>query len=159
MNNVFLQIFNLYKNDVYRLAYSYTKNIYDAEDITQNVFMKLYKHQSILDNSLTDMKKWLLKVTSNECKTYLLSSWKRKVTSLLPFEEKISIEKGDEEDEVLNAIMSLEKKYRVVLYLYYYEDYKIKEISSILHLTQTNVQTRLARARDMLKNILKKEKI
>ena len=62
----FIRIFNLFKNDVYRLSYSYTKNISDSDDITQNVFVKLYKHNEVLElddisiKSITQVRKFIL---------------------------------------------------------------------------------------------------
>ena len=70
----FKNIYFLYKNDVYRLAYSYTRNKIDAEDITQKTFIKLYKNFDKLD--MDTIKNWILKVTSNECKNFLLTPWK-----------------------------------------------------------------------------------
>ena len=57
LDNQFIRIFNLCKNDIYRLAYSYTKNISDSDDITQNTFIKLYNHLDILNNNDQDIKK------------------------------------------------------------------------------------------------------
>ena len=68
MEERFLELFNLYKNDIYRFIYSYTKNLYDADDILQSVFIKLYKHQNLFNKSNDEIKKWLIKVSINECK-------------------------------------------------------------------------------------------
>lgn len=157
LDNCFMQIFNKYKNDVFRLAYSYTKSISDAEDITQNVFIKLYKHQDILSNLDQDIKRWLVTVTINECKTYLLSAWKKKIFSLTEKEENMLSDKTYNKDNLLDVILQLPKKYRTVIFLYYYEDYKIKEISQILNMSVTNIQTILSRARKKLKEIIKEE--
>lgn len=154
MDKKFIRIFNLYKNDIYRLAYSYTKNISDSDDITQNTFIKLYNHNSILNNSDQDIKKWLVKVTINECKTLLLSVWKKKIISFTEKEENVLSEEIPNND-VLEAILQLPKKYRIIVFLYYYENYKIKEISEILNISITNIQTILSRARSKLKEILK----
>ena len=156
MDEQFLRIFNLYKNDIYRLAYSYTKNIADSDDVVQNVFVKLYKNKKNLDSNDTDIKKWLIKVTINDCKTIFLSSWKRKICSLTEKEENI-IKVDNKEYELLDEINKLSKNERLVIFLYYYEDYKIKEISSIMKKTETNIQTILYRARNKLKEIIKEE--
>ena len=153
MDDKFVEIFNLYKNDVYRLAFSYTKNISDSDDIVQNVFVKLYRKQDILEKKKEEIKKWLIRVTINECKTLLLSNWKKKITSLSEQEENIKSEMPS--NDVLRAVLDLPKKYRIVTYLYYYEDYKIKEIAQILKISETSIQTRLERARKQLKEILK----
>ena len=153
MDDEFIRIFNLYKNDIYRLSYSYTKNISDSDDVVQNTFIKLYKNNELLEKSDKEIKKWLIRVAINECKNLILSSWKKKITALTDREENIG-EKVDH-NEILDAVFKLPKKYRIVLYLYYYEGYKVKEISSILKISESNIQVRLLRARKQLKEILK----
>lgn len=156
MNNQFLRILDLYKNDIYRLIYSYTKNISDTDDLTQNVFIKLYKHPNILNNQDEEIKKWLIKVAINECKTLVLSNWKKRITFISEKEEnKFFV--NPEDNEILEAIFKLPKKHRTVVFLYYYENYKIKEISKILKLSETNIQTILSRSRNKLKEILKED--
>ena len=81
MEERFLELFNLYKNDIYRFIYSYTKNLYDADDILQSVFIKLYKHQNLFNKLNDEIKKWLIKVSINECKNLFLSFWRKNVPS------------------------------------------------------------------------------
>lgn len=157
METRFIEIFKLWKNDVYRLAYSYTKNVSDTEDVLQNVFIKLYKHPIILSKDDIEIKKWLLKVTVNECKNLILSSWKKRIVPLTEKEENIqSI--TFEKDSIMPELMNLLRKYRLVIYLYYYELYKLKEIAQILNISDTNARTILVRAREKLKLILEGEK-
>ena len=156
MDDKFIRIFNLYKNDIFRLAYSYTKNISDSDDVTQNTFIKLYNHNEILDNVDQNIKKWLVRITINECKNFLLSSWKKRIIAFTEKEENtISIKLPN--DDLLEAILELPKKYRTIIFLYYYENYRIKEIAEILNISVTNVQTILSRARKKLKEFLKEE--
>lgn len=154
MDKQFIRVFDLYKNDIYRLVYSYTKNKSDFDDITQNTFIKLYNHNEILSSQDKDIKKWLIKVAINECKTFLLSSWKKKIIAFTEKEENI-LSTTLPDNYLLEAILQLPKKYRTIIFLYYYEDYKIKEIAEILNLSVTNIQTILSRARKKLKEILK----
>lgn len=156
MDEQYLRIFNLYKNDIYRLAYSYTKNTADSDDIVQNVFVKLYKKQKILNNSDIEIKKWLIKVTINDCKTLFLSSWRKKIV-FLSEKEKNLVTSKDNDNNLLDEINKLSKNERLAIFLYYYENYKINEISSILKKSETNIQTILYRARNKLKNIIKEE--
>jgi len=155
MDNQFLRIFNLYKNDIYRLAYSITKNTYDTDDIVQTVFIKLYNNK-IINKDDKEIKRWLIKVTINECKTIFLSSWKRRIVSLTEKHENIKYEKDN--DNLLNEIKKLSKKERIVIFLYYYEGYKVKEIANLLGKSETNIQTILYRARKSLKDILEEDK-
>ena len=155
MDNQFLRIFNLYKNDIYRLAYSITKNTYDTDDIVQTVFIKLYNNK-IINKDDKEIKRWLIKVTINECKTIFLSSWKRRIVSLTEKHENIKYEKDN--DNLLNEINKLSKKERIVIFLYYYEGYKVIEIANLLGKSETNIQTILYRARKSLKDILEEER-
>ena len=157
MNKKFIEIFDLYKNDIFRLAYSYTRNKTDAEDIFQNVFIKLYKHQNILTKDDMEIKKWLVKVTINESKNFFLSSWRRKIIFFEEKEEeKISV--IPKEDNVLPLVLELPRKYRLVTYLFYYENYKIKEIAKLLNISETNIRTILVRSRGKLKDMMEGDK-
>ena len=150
MNDKFIKIFNLYKNDVYRLAYSYTKNKSDTDDIAQNVFIKLYKHKDILKLANDDIKKWLFKVTINECKSLFLSHWRIKVSL---FDNK-DIKVSDSNNDLLDVIANLNKKERIIVFLHYYEGYKIKEIAEMMKLSEVNVKVLLSRTRKKLKNMM-----
>ena len=156
MNDKFLDLFQKYKDDIYRLVFSYTKNISDSEDITQNVFIKLYKHGNILYLNELEIKKWLIRVAINECKSVFNSFWNKKV-SLLKQEEENKLIYNINDNEILLEVLKLPKKYRVIIYLYYYENFKIKDISRILKISETNIQTILYRARKKLKNNLRGE--
>ena len=145
-------LFHKYKDDVYRLAVSYTKGRQDAEDVCQNVFLKLLK-QSHIDPGKE--KSWLMQVTANECRSLLRSSWWR---TTVPMEDTISVS-GPESSAVLEALMRLAPKYRVVVYLHYYEGYHTAEIAKLLKISQSAVTTRLSRARRELKTILEEDEI
>ena len=141
-------LLNQYGDDVFRLAMSYLGNRQDAEDICQNVFLKLL---STRRGPFPGREKaWLLTCTANACKNHLKSFWRKNVGELdetVPF--------ADSADQTLyDAVMKLSPKYRAVIHLYYFEGYDQNEISEILHLTRTAVQTRMSRAREMLKKEL-----
>ena len=137
-----------YGDDVFRLAMSYLGNRQDAEDVCQNVFLSALNTKRV---PLPGKEKaWLLTCTANACKNYLKSFWRRNVGEL---DEAISF--TDSTDQTLyDAVMKLSPKYRAVIHLYYYEGYDQSEIGEILHLTRTAVQTRMSRAREMLKKEL-----
>lgn len=140
------------KNDVYRLAYSYTRNKIDAEDITQKTFIKLYKNFDKLD--MDTIKNWILKVTSNECKNFLLTPWKARVISLTNEKDKIILQ--NEYLELSESLKKIPKKYRIPIHLFYFYGYKIKEIAEILTLNQESVKTRLKRGKELLKKEMEK---
>lgn len=141
--------FHKYKDTVYRLALSYTKSPADAEDVCQSVFMKMLEQSHIAPGK---EKAWLLKTTANTCRNLLRSSWWRKNG---PLDDTIPADISPEYADVYQAVMGLEPKYRVVIYLRYYEEYSKKEIAQLLHISQTSVTTRLSRGREMLKTTLK----
>ena len=151
MDQEFVEIFQKYKNDIFRLAFSYTNHWADSEDITQKVFLKLYQNFSSIGKDF--QKQWLVKVTINECKNLFLSSWRRKVFSLTEKEENLASEVTSD-NELLSLVFRLPKKYRIVIFLYYYEGYRVKEIAKILKKSETSIQTQLQRARQKLKQML-----
>lgn len=141
-------LFREYRDDVYRLAVCYTKSREDAEDVCQTVFLKLMEQRSFQPGK---EKQWLLRVTANECRNLLRSHWWK---TTVPMEDTIAVE-PPEINEVLQSVLALEPKYRVVVYLHYYEMLSTAEIASLLHITRSAVTTRLSRARQMLKETLK----
>lgn len=143
-------------NFVYRAAVCYCKNTRDAEDIVQNTFLKLLQSgQEFQDKEHT--RKWLVRVAVNECKNMWKSYWNRNVISLETLEYEKEAVRTDEQKELLQAVMGLPPKYRIVIHLYYYEGYHVKEIADMLHLSESNVQIRLMRARKKLKEYLKEK--
>ena len=151
MTDKLLEVYNKYKNDIYRLAISYTKNIKDSEDIMQNVFFKYYRKMSKIEDLL--IKRWLIKVTINECKTSLMSPWKNKIQTL---EENIG-DKDNIDISFIEAFSKLSKKDSLIIHLYYYEGYKIAEISKLIKMSESNIKVRLYRSRQILKDFLKEE--
>lgn len=152
MNEKFLRIYNLYKNDILRLSYSITKRINDAEDITQNVFIKYYKCKNIFLND-NQIKHWLIKVTINESKDLFKSFWRKNFMN--NNNELDNISTTDKEYlEIKEALFKLTNKQRIIIYLFYYEGYKVKEISDILKINSSTIQTILNRTRKELKDLL-----
>ena len=150
----FMMLYNLYVDDCLRLAVSFTKSIQDAEDITQKVFIKLYNE--LRKNNANYNKTWLLKVTANECKNHI--KWNKR---FIYSDELLENKAGNmiEVDETTAALLRLSKKYRIVIYLYYYEGYKVREIAKILHLKEENVRVRIRRGKEKMKEFLKEERI
>lgn len=144
-----------FSNTVYHAAYQYCGNTSDTEDITQNTFLKLL----LTDKPFEDeeyLRRWLIRVAVNEAKNLNISFWKRKITAMEQSQEKAIEPKLPEENQtLLNALLRLSPKCRIVIYLYYYEEYSTKEIAQILNIKETTVQTRLMRARKKLKEDIK----
>ena len=149
----FNRIAEQYTDIVYRSALSYCKNKNDAEDAVQNTFLKLLK-TDLKFNDEEHIRKWLIRGAVNECKNIWKSFWHKNVTSFDELEkEPVYIEPVKR--ELFNQVMKLPQKYSVVIHLYYYEGYSVKEIAQILEISDTNVQTRLMRARNKLREQLK----
>ena len=136
------ELFQTYGTDVFRLAFSYLGSQADAEDVCQSVFLKLAEGRQ--------EKSWLLTCTANACKSHLRSFWYRNVGEL----DEAALFRDEEDRAVYAAVKALPPKYRAVVHLYYYEGYDQGEIGEILHISRTAVQTRMSRARAMLKKEL-----
>ncbi len=145
MNN----IIEKYSNMVYRLAIARTKNKEDAEDVFQDVFLKLSKKLPEFQSE-THEKAWLIRVTINLTNNLFQSAhYKRTV----PLEEDLKFE-DEQMSNVYFQVLNLPMKYRTIIHLFYYEGFSIKEIASILHTNENTVKTRLSRAREQLKHKL-----
>ena len=143
-----LYLFHRYRDDVYRLAVNYTRSIQEAEDVCQTVFLKLLQQEYITPGK---EKAWLMQVTANECRDLLKSSWWKRT---VPLEEAFRLPET-EIDETIYILRKLQPKYRVVLYLHYYEQYTSTEIAQLLKIPTGTVSTRLKRGREQLKSMLK----
>lgn len=136
---------------VYRVALNWFRNPADAEDAAQTVMLKLWQ----ADTEFADeehLRRWLARVTLNVCKDMARSPWRRRTVSLEDLPEPAFSD--EERRSVYREVMALPGKYRVPLYLYYYEGYNVAEIGELLRLNASTVQTRLARARTKLKTTL-----
>lgn len=136
---------------VYRVALNWFRNPADAEDAAQTAMLKLWQ----ADTEFTDdehLRRWLVRVTLNVCRDMARSPWRRHTVSLEDLPEPSFSD--EERRSVYREVMALPGKYRVPLYLYYYEGYSVSEIGELLRLNASTVQTRLARARGKLKTTL-----
>ena len=138
-----------YSDMIFRIAHQYLYNKYDAEDIVQEVFVKLLSRKVIFKDE-EHVKSWLIRVTINQSLDYKKSLVKRSTVPIenmeIPFEHK--------EEGILEELQLLKEDERNILYLYYYEGYKIKEIAKILKQKQNTINSKLTRARKKLKEIM-----
>lgn len=152
----YIRIVNLYYDDVKRVALAECKNIYDAEDVAQATFMKLLNQKQAFNDD-EHLKKWLIRVAVNECKTLWRSPWKTKVDFFVPERAAGGRGRDNVSKEVLEAVLTLKKKNREIIHLFYFEEYSAKEIAEILGISEDTVFKRLQRARGHLKKILEKK--
>lgn len=140
-----------YGDMVYRVAFSYTKNKMDAEDVAQEVFLKLFSARPTFESAEHE-KAWLLRVTINLCKNRLKSFWHTKTGAL---SDTIPYQDQPDEDGVRQAVFSLPTLQRLAVYLFYYEGYSTAEIAPLLHRKESTIRSLLHRARAALKEQLK----
>ena len=134
---------------IYRIALQNVKNPDDASDIFQEVCLSLLTKNAPLSDDV-HIKNWLIRVTINKCKNFRKSLWQNKIE---PIENHLELA-SQHGESVMEEIYSLPKNYLNVIYLYYYEEYTIGEIASILGKSQNTVNSQLQRARKKLKKIL-----
>ena len=149
-----------YLKMVYRISFHYFGNREDAEDVSQDVFLKLYSHNTKFESE-EELKAWLIRVTTNTCHSYFRNPFRKRKTEIDEKAIENIVGSSSSEQEIINrkvvmdAVMSLSEHYRIVVYLYYYEEYSICQISNTLNIKETTIQTRLSRAREKLKSVLK----
>lgn len=144
--NYIEQLIVEYGDMVYRLAISRVKNKEEAEDIFQEVFMKIYEKIPEFVSKENE-KYWIIRVTINLSKNVLTTAWRRKVTAL----ENDIVFNEQEVSDVFFEVLRLPLKYRTIIQLFYYENLTIDEISDIMKINSNTVKTRLRRAREKLK--------
>jgi len=147
------KIVRKYADLVYRVAYTILKNQSDAEDIFQDVFMKICT-ENIRFMSEEHEKAWLIKVTKNKCLDFLKRSCNNNKEEL---DENLVKEDTNSNQYVIDEVMKLPEKYRIIIYLFYFEGYKISEISQILEINDSTIKSQLVKARELLKENLKEE--
>ncbi len=146
-------IYDKYHSAVYRVALSYCRNVQDAEDITQDVFLKRFTLDRIFPDEGQE-KAWLIRMTVNRCKN-LLKAIKRR--NAVPLDDAKELCITQEETDIWEAVAALPPKYRLCVQLFYGEGYAVAEIAAMTNQSETAVQTQLYRARKLLKDILGEE--
>ncbi len=148
----FHELYEEHSAMAYRLCMLYLKNESDAKDALQDLFLKLWEKKPKFKNKDHE-KAWIIRAAKHRCLDVLKSSWHKKRNVYEPDRQQVADE-TEKEDSLLDQIQKLPQKYREVLYLYYYEEYSVKEISNLMVRKESTIQSRLAAARQKLKNIL-----
>lgn len=153
----FEAIYDQYATDVLRVCYYYLGDRHKAEDICQEVFVRLLTHTP--DFSTGSEKAWLLKVALNLCRDHWRGSWVKRVVLNHPAFELIPAEDeyADvvEHKDIMTAINGLSPPFKEVILLYFYQGYSIAEIAKMLQLPEGTVASRMYRAKDKLGQYLK----
>ncbi|MBR4163461.1 MAG: RNA polymerase sigma factor [Solobacterium sp.] len=144
-----------YASNIYKAAFSIVRDHFDAEDVLQETLIS-YLHEKKEFDSDEHIKAWLLKTAINKAKNIRLSFWKRNRVSLETYMENIPFAQPQDRD-LFAALMKLPESNRIVLHLFYYEGYSVKEISNILRISEGTVKSRMARGKEKLRKRITEE--
>lgn len=148
------RLVNLYADMILRISYQYLKQTCDAEDICQTVFLK-YITANMAFDSIEHEKAWIIRTTINACKDHLKSAWFRRTVALE--DASLVAAPAVPDSWLLDAMKDLPEKYRISLYLYYYEEYSAREIAEMMGVKESAVNQYLARGRRKLRTIITDE--
>lgn len=146
------ELFEKYQDNLYIIAFNVCKNAEDAKDVVQDTFIQYYSAKKEFDDE-QHIRAWLIRVAINKAKNMNNTFWRRNKMSLEDYMETLAFE-TPESEELFETVMHLPEKYRIVIHLFYYEDYSVHEIADILKLSESNVKVRLSRGRSLLKEKL-----
>lgn len=149
-NDEIVEVYQRHVDMVFKICYSYLKNIADSEDAVSMTFIK-YMNCEKNFNSLEHEKAWFIVTSSHVCKDMLKQAWRRHIT----FDENYMTKlETFEIDNILETILKLPARYKIVIYMYYYEGYNSDEIAKILHKPSSTIRNQLSRAKKILKRKL-----
>lgn len=150
----FALTYEKYKNTVYSVVFNYVRNVEDALDLMQDVFVKLLKNETEFEDE-EHLKAWLIRVACNESKNLLK---KQSHLSNDPISEELPYTHvSNDNADLIQYVLKLPEKYRIPIHLFYYESYSIKQISEVLELPEATVKVHLKRGKDKLAKLLNKE--
>lgn len=153
-DKVFVEVITNNKEGLYREAYSFLLNKEDAEDAVSNAILKAYSNLSELQN-IGKMRAWLFRILINECKDMLKKQSRIKYSDM-PITE-LESEETRETGDLYEMVCGLESQFKEITLLFYFENFKVKEIAEILNIPEGTVKSRLARAREQLRELIKKK--
>ncbi len=140
------EVIRKYSDMVYRIALTRCRVVENAEDIFQEVFLKFSEKNPKFDSEEHE-KAWFIRVTINLTKNLKHSAWSQRTVTL---DENMIFEKKEEQD-IFSSVCQLPQNYRTVVYLLYYEGYKVKEISELMKKSEGTIKSWLFRAREILR--------
>lgn len=142
-----------YRDNIYAIAFNICKNAQDAEDVVQDTFIQYISLKKEFETE-QHIRAWFIRVAINKAKNRNAAFFRRKTLPLEDYMETLTFE-SSESSELFETVMKLPGKYRVIIHLFYYEDYSVNEIADILKISANNVKVRLSRGRTLLRNTLK----
>ena len=141
-----------YGDTLLRVAYSCLRNRSDAQDVMQETLLKFYMEKKPFQSPQHE-KRWLIRVAVNESKKLLRSAWRRRSVPLEERDEAVTFDTLAQQ-ALFEEVMALPPKYRLAVYLYYYESFSVRQIAEALGANPSTVQTWLMRARGLLRESL-----
>ncbi len=149
------RVYEKFVDTVYKVCFMMLKNASETEDATQNVFIKFMRDNKVFETD-EHIKAWLIVTAQNECKN-MLKHWFRSKRDELDNVPEASYVDDDSKKELMEKVFSLDEKYRLPIYLYYYEGYSTSEISEMLNIKHSTIRTYMAKGREKLKIMLEEE--
>lgn len=167
--NLYAELVSRYQNKVYSTAYSYTRDYEEAKDLTQEIFIKVYNNLSNFQNK-AQFSTYLFRIAVNRCIDWTRKK-KAKTISILSCQDEENVDIYDfiadygsnpeeillrqENSDIIRAEISrLPEIYRTVMIMYYFQDFSPQEITDILKVPRKTIDTRLFRARKLIKKRL-----
>ncbi len=146
------ELYEKYQDNLYIIAFNVCKNAEDAKDVVQDTFIQYYSLKKEFESE-QHIRAWLIRVAINKAKNMNHTFWRRNKVPLEDYMETLVFQ-TPESEELFETVMNLPEKYRIVIHLFYYEDYSVREIAGILKLSESNVKVRLSRGRMLLREQL-----
>ena len=152
MTNELSNIYQRHVKMVYRICFTYMKNSHDTEDAVADTFVKALKNPPAFKSEEHE-KAWLIRAAGSVCKDSLKGRW-RQHEDLSDYADSLQAAPAFETDDVSEAVMELPQRYRLVIYLYYYEGYNCKQIAGMLRKPHSTIRNYLHEAREILRKVL-----
>jgi len=144
-----------YADRVFTAAFSVCQNRTEADDVVQDTFIRYYvRNREYADEE--HLRAWLLRVAINRARDVVSSLWRRNKVAWEEYMTELTFEEPAD-GRLFEAVMRLPDKYRMVLHLFYYEAYSVREIAAVLRCREGTVKSQLSRGRKLLKEALKEE--
>lgn len=149
------EVFRTYGDRLFTVAFNLCQNRADADDVVQDTLIKYYTLGKEFEDE-THLKAWLIRLAVNRAKDITTSFWRRNKVEWEDYMDELPF-REPEDSQLFEAVMRLPEKYRLVIHLFYYEDYAVEEIARILRRPAGTVKSQLNRGRRLLKEMLKEE--
>ncbi len=146
------EVMEKYSDLIYRVAYANVKVKADADDVFQEVWCRYYQKNKVFESE-EHRRNWLINVTLKCCKK-IYSSVRYKRTILTDDVSVLESKLPQRDFEIYHTVTGLPEKYRIPIYLYYYEGFSVNEISEMIGTNASTVRSQLKRGREKLKEIL-----